>query len=78
MLTAKQLELLVEARQASGLSQAALADRLGVARATINRVEQGRRELDLSLLEAWCTAVGLRCNLSIDLWSPTSTATASR
>ena len=40
-------KLLVEARKAKGLSQAALAERLGWLQTTISKYERGERRLDL-------------------------------
>lgn len=40
-------ELLVEARQAKRLSQAALAERLGWLQTTVSKYERGERRLDL-------------------------------
>lgn len=46
----------------ANLTQADLADRLGVDRTTITRAERGERRIDLDLLQAWCRACGM--NLS--------------
>lgn len=51
--------LLVEAREHAGLSQRALAERLGWTRNTIARIELNERRLDVTEFLLWCDAVGV-------------------
>lgn len=52
-------KILKQARQALGLSQKALAQKLGVRASHIGYLEQGRRRPSLSLLNALADALGL-------------------
>ena len=47
-----------EARRRAGLSQAALAARLGMTQASVSRVERGVQNISLSACEAFADAVG--------------------
>ncbi|HEV2100376.1 MAG TPA: helix-turn-helix transcriptional regulator [Stellaceae bacterium] len=47
-----------EARRRAGLSQAALAARLGITQASVSRVERGAQNLTLAACEAFADAVG--------------------
>ena len=57
---------LKEVREARGLTQAALADKAGIRRATVNRIENARvTAIDLRVLEKLATALGLNAALLI-------------
>jgi transcriptional regulator with XRE-family HTH domain len=51
------LTLLRDRRQAIGLPQTGLAQKLGQTQATVSRVETGERRLDVIELRAWLTAL---------------------
>jgi len=51
------LSLLREVRQASGLTQAQLADRLGVNQSWVSYYERGSRKLDMLQVRQICRAV---------------------
>ena len=53
------LELMIEARKNAGLSQAALAKKLGKFQAHVNSVEVGGRDINAVELYRWCQATGL-------------------
>ena len=52
------VEELVQLRLRAGLSQQALADRLGIEAATVARSERGRRRVDVVELQLWAVACG--------------------
>jgi transcriptional regulator with XRE-family HTH domain len=54
------LASLKEAREASGLTQVDLADRLGMTQSQVSKCERGERRLDLIELQAWCQALGVK------------------
>lgn len=54
-----------EVRARTGLSQRALAERAGVTPATIARVEKGRMEPTLALLERIARAAGIDLTISL-------------
>jgi len=53
------LSLLRERREALGMRQADLAQRLGQTQAMVSRVETGERRLDIIELRAWLSALEL-------------------
>ncbi|MFN8035587.1 MAG: helix-turn-helix transcriptional regulator [Acidimicrobiia bacterium] len=57
--------LCAEARRLAGLSQRALADRAGVSPSTVARIERGRMEPTLELLDRLIRACGLELRLRI-------------
>lgn len=59
-------EKLRELRRAAGLTQAELAERLGLDRTTITRAERGERRVDMALLARWASV----CGSTIDLGQP--------
>lgn len=50
--------LLQHVRQTSGLSQAALAEDLGIDQTTVSKVEGGHRRLTIAELFSWAEALG--------------------
>ena len=46
------------ARNASGLSQAEVAKRLGISQSTWSKIEAGERRIDLIELRRFCNAIG--------------------
>lgn len=54
------LACLKEAREASGLTQIDLANRLGMTQSQVSKCERGERRLDLIELKAWCEALGTK------------------
>lgn len=53
------LELLRAAREAKGLSQSELAERLGETQPFVSKCETGERRLDIVETRAWCGALGV-------------------
>lgn len=53
-------QMLRDAREAAGLRQSELADRIGADQSFVSRYERGERRLDLVELEAICKACGRR------------------
>ena len=53
------IRLLREAREATGLQQAALAERLHTSQSVISKIETGDRQMDVLELRQWCLAVGV-------------------
>jgi len=52
------LDLLVEAREARGVTQVELAKRLETTQSSVSKVERGERRLDVIELHGWCRALG--------------------
>lgn len=52
-------ELLIELRNAAGLTQVSLAERLKWEQTHVSRVERGVRRLDVLELRAWVSAFGM-------------------
>lgn len=64
LLTAPQLgQTLLSARKARGMSQAALASRLGLSQPRVSFLEQNAGDLSVGQLLAWCAV--LRLELSV-------------
>jgi len=60
LMTAPQLgQLLLSARKARKMSQAALASRMGLGQSRVSHLEQHANELSVEQLMAWCSALGL-------------------
>ena len=57
--------LLKQARQASGLTQAEVADKLLTKKSAISRIENHAEDIRLSTIEKFVTALGKRLELSI-------------
>lgn len=56
---ARLLTCLRQARENAGLTQAALAQRLGETQSFVSKCERGERRMDLVELRAFCKAIGL-------------------
>lgn len=60
LLTAAQLgSVLQAARKAQGLTQSALASRIGLSQSRVSHLELNAHELSVEQLLAWCGALGL-------------------
>ena len=59
-------EMLVAARKRVGLSQAAIAERMGTDRSNIARIENGRSTVSVSNLRRYAEAVGARLEMRLD------------
>lgn len=60
LVTAAQLGAeLQAARKAKGLTQAALAGRIGLSQSRVSHLELNAHELSVEQLLAWCAALGL-------------------
>jgi transcriptional regulator with XRE-family HTH domain len=51
------LDLLVQLRDEAGLTQAALAERIGNTQTFVSKVERGERRLDVVEFAEWCEAL---------------------
>lgn len=60
------ISLIVEQRQASGLSQAELAERLGRVQSVVSSIESGGRRVDVVELLDIADAIGLDVHATID------------
>ena len=66
MLTTDHCRTLRQAREAAGLSQADLGQRLGgVTRFRVSHLESGRVQPSYGMLSRWCAALGLSPELVI-------------
>ena len=64
LLATPQLGLtLLAARKARGMSQAALASRLGLSQPRVSFLEQNAGDLSLEQLLAWCAILGLELTI---------------
>lgn len=62
--TAPQLgQTLLSARKARGMSQAALASRLGLSQPRVSFLEQNAGDLSVRQLLAWCAVLGLELSV---------------
>ena len=69
LITPLQLgQILQASRKAKGLSQSALATRLGLSQQRVSELELGAGNLSVEQLLAWCAVLGLE--LSIGLRAP--------
>ncbi len=60
LVTPSQLgSVLQAARKARGLTQSALAGRIGVSQSRVSQLEQNPDNLNVEQLLAWCSALGL-------------------
>ncbi|MEQ9617058.1 MAG: helix-turn-helix transcriptional regulator [Phycisphaerales bacterium] len=53
------LQLLREAREDAGVTQAQLAKRLKYGQSMVSKCERGERRLDVIELRRWCNAIGI-------------------
>lgn len=51
--------LLRELREAAGITQVELAEKLGESQSYVSKVERGERRLDLVQLRCFCRAIGV-------------------
>ena len=51
--------MLLAARKAQGLTQSALASRIGLSQSWVSHLELNAHELSVEQLLAWCAALGL-------------------
>jgi HTH-type transcriptional regulator/antitoxin HipB len=51
--------MLLAARKAQGLTQSALASRIGLSQSRVSHLELNAHELSVEQLLAWCAALGL-------------------
>jgi transcriptional regulator with XRE-family HTH domain len=66
MKTRRLTELLRDVRLEAGLTQSALAERIGQTQSYVSKYESGEQRLDLIELEAICNAVGISLRNLID------------
>ena len=60
LVTAGQLGAMLQAaRKAQGLTQSALASRIGLSQSRVSHLELNAHELSVEQLLAWCGALGL-------------------
>ncbi len=60
LVTAGQLGAMLQAaRKAQGLTQSALACRIGLSQSRVSHLELNAQELSVEQLLAWCAALGL-------------------
>lgn len=73
LITAGQLGLVLQAsRKSQGLSQAALAARIGLSQSRISHLELNAHQLSVEQLLAWCAALGLELSIGIRGSAPAS------
>jgi transcriptional regulator with XRE-family HTH domain len=65
LLPARRLELTVALREAAGLSQKELANRLKTKKTAISRIENHAEDIKLSTLEKVAAALGKRLQVKI-------------
>jgi HTH-type transcriptional regulator/antitoxin HipB len=66
LVTAVQLSSVLQAaRKAQGLTQSALAGRIGLSQSRISYLELNARELSVEQLMTWCAALGLELTIGI-------------
>ena len=67
MMSAQLIGLLIEERKRQGLTQQAVADRMGVRNATfIQKIEYNReRDIKVSTVERYAEALGVKLEISI-------------
>ena len=59
-------QMLSGVRQESGLTQKAVADKLGVPATNISRLESGRLTPSIVTIDAFCRACGYELNMSVE------------
>jgi HTH-type transcriptional regulator/antitoxin HipB len=66
LVTATQLGATLQAaRKAQGLTQSALAGRLGLSQSRVSHLELNAHALSVEQLLAWCAALGLELTIGI-------------
>ncbi|AMN46791.1 XRE family transcriptional regulator [Steroidobacter denitrificans] len=76
LVTAGQLgSMLQAARKAQGLTQSALASRIGLSQSRVSHLELNAHELSVEQLLAWCAALGLELAVGTRAKAAVSTAT---
>ena len=74
LVTAGQLgSMLLAARKAQGLTQSALASRIGLSQSRVSHLELNAHELSVEQLLAWCAALGLELAMGIRCKAAVST-----
>jgi len=64
LVTATQLGAVLQAaRKAQGLTQSALAIRIGLSQSRVSHLELNAHELSVEQLLAWCAALGLELTI---------------
>lgn len=66
--------MLQAARKAQGLTQSALANRIGLSQSRVSHLELNAHELSVEQLLAWCAALGLE--LAVGTWDSAAVSTA--
>lgn len=61
------IDRLVGARRDGGLSQTAVAARMGTSQSVVARLESGDNDIRLSTLQRYAAAVGRRLDLSLEV-----------
>lgn len=62
------IKMLREARESRGVTQAALADRLGITPSQLSKWERRERRIDLRELALYCEASGIELKQFVDDW----------
>ena len=64
LVTAGQLGAMLQAaRKAQGLTQSALASRIGLSQSRVSHLELNAHDLSVEQLLAWCAALGLELSI---------------
>jgi len=71
------INTLISLRESAGFTQAELADRIGITRTAISKIEHGHRRLELPVLVAWVDACGGSLSLANPLGGLVETAVGS-
>lgn len=78
LVTAGQLGAMLQAtRKAQGLTQSALAARIGLSQSRVSHLELHAHELSVEQLLAWCAALGLELAVGARGGATVSTASAT-
>jgi transcriptional regulator with XRE-family HTH domain len=70
--------LLLDARHRAGLTQAELAERVGVARPLISKYERGRKDPSITTLARLLAAMGMELRLHAEFLTPADIAQYTR
>ena len=75
LITATQLGAVLQAaRKAQGLTQSALAGRIGLSQPRVSHLEMNAHALSVEQLLAWCAALGLELTIGSRGSHPSSSA----